>query len=211
MYDIVGQSLCWCDYNTNGSFSGWKSSGVCIWMCIVFKENKGRNSEGCWFSVASCSTAENILTIKDCRNKFKLYWVQAIHVGIISLRMVCIVSRPIGSCQQAPVAIFVDSVHPRSKCNWALRRISFKSHWMSRRLHNNFLTWFKGCDMKQTTYTHEPYKSTKFTCIMVCLQDTIFKLWWTNNWTFSATWLKWWRVVSSGAAGVFWGIQLKLS
>ena len=35
-----------------------------------------------------------------------------------------------------------------------------------RRLHNNFL------DMKQTTYTREPYKSTKFTCIVVCLRET---------------------------------------
>ena len=79
MYDIVGQSLCWCDYDTDGSFSGRKSSRVCIQMCIVFKKNKGRNSEGCWFSVASCSTAENILTVEDCRNEFKLYRVQAVH------------------------------------------------------------------------------------------------------------------------------------
>ena len=26
--------------------------------------------------------------------------------------------------------------------------------------------------MKQTTYTREPYKSTKFTCIVVCLRET---------------------------------------
>jgi len=42
-----------------------------------------------------------------------------------------------------------------------------------RRLHNNFLTRFGGRDMKQTTYTREPYKSIKFTCIVVCLRETI--------------------------------------
>ena len=30
--------------------------------------------------------------------------------------------------------------------------------------------------MKQTTYTREPYKSTKFTCIVVCLRETKFPL-----------------------------------
>ena len=51
----------------------------------------------------------------------------SIHVGIIFFTMVCIVSRRIGSCQRAPVAIFVGSIHPRSKYNQTSRRIIFKS------------------------------------------------------------------------------------
>jgi len=52
------------------------------------------------------------------------------------------------------------------------RYIDVMRHFKVRRLHNNFLTWFGGCDMKQTTYTCEPYKSINFTCIVVCLQET---------------------------------------
>ena len=110
----------------------------------------------------------------------------SIDVGIMFFTMFCTVSRPRGSCQRAPVAIFVGSIHSRSKSNQVSRRIIGECRvdnegtgdiltrrgFKVRRLHNNFLTRFGGRDMKQTTYTREPYKSTKFTCIVVCLRET---------------------------------------
>ena len=64
-------------------------------------------------------TAEMNLSCTGCR--------PSIHVGIMFFVMVCTVSRPRGSCQQAPVAIFVGSIHPRSKLNQASRIIMFES------------------------------------------------------------------------------------
>jgi len=118
----------------------------------------------------------------------------SLHVGIIVLTMVRMVSRLIGSCQWAPVAICEGSYgfNPFKKWNKSsCKNLLLENHWMSRRqwrscryidamrhfkvrrLHNNFLTQFGGCDMKQTTYTREPYKSIKFTCIVVCLRETM--------------------------------------
>ena len=53
------------------------------------------------------------------------------HVGMIFFTMVCTVSRLIGSCHRAPVAIFVGSIHPRNISDQASRRIIFKCHSMS--------------------------------------------------------------------------------
>ena len=61
MYNIVGQFLCWCDYDTDGSFPGRKSSGVCVQMCIVFEENKGRNSKVVECRVNNEGTGDTVL------------------------------------------------------------------------------------------------------------------------------------------------------
>ena len=65
-------------------------------------------------------TAETSSSFTGCR--------PSVHeVGITFFTMICIVSRPIGSCQQAPVAIFVGSIHPKSKLNQASIIIMFES------------------------------------------------------------------------------------
>ena len=64
-------------------------------------------------------TAETSWSCTGCR--------PSVHVGIMFSAMVRTVSRPRGSCQWAPVTIFVGSIHPRSKLNQAAKIIMFES------------------------------------------------------------------------------------
>ena len=109
-YNVIGQTLRWCDYNTDRSFPNGKSSWIFVWMFVVFHEYEARNWKGRRFPLPvavqqSMSCPSRIVEISSSCTGCSPF----VHIGMSVFTMVLIVSRPIGSCQRALEAIFKGS------------------------------------------------------------------------------------------------------